>query len=172
MNKKVWNYILGSILILFGIIFLISPAGTFENIVLIGGIVLIVYGVVGIITAITSSNPLASKTVGSSAFSLIFGIILASNTNIAIKIIPVLLGIWLFVTGLSNLVLITKVTKDTKSLVGPITRIILGTFAFAMPIVPVVALGIFLGVVLILSGISTMINQKNDEVVYKVKVKK
>ena len=38
--------------------------------------------------------------------------------------------------------------------------------------IPVVATGVFIGIVLILSGISTITNEKNDEVIYKVKVKK
>lgn len=172
MSKKTWNYVLGALLILFGIIFLISPAGTFETIVLVGGIILIVYAVIGIITAIISKNPYASSTVGTSAFSLIFGIILVANTDTAIKVIPVLLGIWLFVSGLSSLILTTKISKDTKALVGPITRLILGAITLALPIIPVVAVGIFLGIVLILSGISTITNQKSEEIIYKVKVKK
>lgn len=172
MSKKTWTYIFGILLILFGVVFLISPKDTFATIVLIAGIILIVYASVGIITAIASKNPYASYTIGGSILGLIFGIILVNNTDAAVKVVPVVLGIWLFISGLTSLIFTTKVTKDTKSLIGPITRIILGVIAFALPIIPVVGAGIFLGIVLILSGISTITNEKNEEVIYKVKVKK
>lgn len=172
MSKKAWTYIFGALLILFGIVFLVSPQGTFASIVLVAGIILIVYAAIGIISAIVSQNPLASYTIGGSVLGLIFGIILVTNTEAAVKVVPIVLGIWLFISGLSSLIFTTKVTKETKALVGPITRIILGVIAFALPVIPVVGAGIFLGIVLILSGISTITNEKNDEVIYKVKVKK
>ena len=168
MSKKAWTYIFGALLILFGIVFLVSPQGTFASIVLVAGIILIVYAAIGIISAIVSQNPLASYTIGGSVLGLIFGIILVTNTEAAVKVVPIVLGI----SGLSSLIFTTKVTKETKALVGPITRIILGVIAFALPVIPVVGAGIFLGIVLILSGISTITNEKNDEVIYKVKVKK
>lgn len=172
MNKKTWNYILGILLILFGIIFVISPKGTFETIVLAGGIILITYAIVGIIIAIKSTNPYASYSIGSSILALIFGIVLATNTEGAIKLIPILLGIWLFITGLSTLIFTLKITKDKKNLISPITKIVLGLLSFTLPIVPVVATGIFIGIVLILAGTTTIANNKTEEIVYKVKVKK
>ncbi len=172
MSKKVWTYIFGILLILFGAVFIISPKGAFSSIVLAGGIILIVYAIIGIISAIASKNPYASMTIGSSVLALLFGIILVNNTDGAIKVVPVILGIWLFISGLTSLIFTTKVSHDTKALIGPITRIVLGVIAFVLPIIPVVATGVFIGIVLILSGISTITNEKNDEVIYKVKVKK
>lgn len=172
MSKKTWNYIFGSLLILFGVIFIISPQGTFETIVLTAGIILITYSVLRIISVITSKDPLASYSIGSPIISLVFGIIIASNTESAVKFIPMLLGIWLFITGLSTLIFTIKATKDTKSLISPITRTILGLISFALPVIHIVTVGLFIGIILILSGINTITNIKNEEVIYKVKVKK
>lgn len=172
MSKKTWNYIFGAILILFGIIFIISPQGTFETIVLAGGIILIMYAVIGIITAIISKNPYVSYSIGNFIIGLIFGIILITNTEGAVKLIPILLGIWLFITGLSTLIFTLKVTKDLKTLVTPITKTVLGIIAFALPVIPVIATGIFIGIILVLAGVTTIVNNKTEEVVYKVKVKK
>lgn len=172
MSKKNWNYVFGVLLILFGIVFIISPQGTFETIVLTAGIILIVYSILRIIGIIVSKNPLASYSIGSSVISLIFGIIIASNTENAVKVIPMLLGLWLFITGLSTLIFAIKVTKDTKSLISPITRTILGVISFTLPVIHIVTIGLFIGIILILSGINTITNTKNEEVIYKVKVKK
>lgn len=172
MSKKIWTIIFGILLMLFGITFIMSPDKAFGSIVLVIGIILIVYASIGIISAILSKNPYASFTIGSSILSLIFGIILVSNADGTVKIITIILGIWLFISGLSKLVFTTKITKDMKALVGPITRIILGVISFAIPIISTTFVGVFLGVILILSGISTIVNEKNEETIYKVKVKK
>ena len=50
--------------------------------------------------------------------------------------------------------------------------IILGIICFSIPIIPITFVGIVIGIMLILSGISTITNYKTDEVIYKVKVKK
>ena len=170
MSKKIWTIIFGILLMLFGITFIMSPDKAFGSIVI--GIILIDYASIGIISAILSKNPYASFTIGSSILSLIFGIILVSNADGTVKIITIILGIWLFISGLSSLVFTTKITKDMKALVGPITRIILGVISFAIPIISTTFVGVFLGVILILSGISTIVNEKNEETIYKVKVKK
>ncbi len=170
--KKNWTYVFGALLVLFGIIFIVSPQGTFESIVLTAGIILIIYAAIGILNAILSKNPYSTLSVGSSIIGLIFGIILVTHTDGAVKLIPILLGIWLFISGLSTLLFTLKATKDTKALINPITKTVLGLIAFALPVIPVIATGIFLGIILILSGISTIMNAKGDEVVYKVKVKK
>ena len=98
MNKKVSSYIFGALLIVFGLIFILSPESAFETIVLIAGISLIVYGGLKILLALKSDNPYASYTVAGSIFSIIFGIILIGNQNAAIKVIPILLGICLLIS--------------------------------------------------------------------------
>lgn len=171
MEKKK-SYILGGILTIFGIIFLISPQGTFESIVLAAGIILIAYSLLGIISAILSKSPYGAYSVSGSIIALIIGIILSSHTEEAVKLIPVLLGIWLLISGISKLIITTKFTKDIKVIANPITKIIIGIIALALPVIPLVATGIFIGIILIFAGVTTIINAKEDEVVYKVKIKK
>lgn len=113
MNKKVSSYIFGALLIVFGLIFILSPESAFETIVLIAGISLIVYGGLKILLALKSDNPYASYTVAGSIFSIIFGIILIGNQNAAIKVIPILLGIWLLISGITTLLFLLKTNSDT-----------------------------------------------------------
>lgn len=172
MNKKVSSYIFGALLIVFGLIFILSPESAFETIVLIAGISLIVYGGLKILLALKSDNPYASYTVAGSIFSIIFGIVLIGNQNAAIKVIPILLGIWLLISGITTLLFLIKTNSDRKLIIRPVLKIIVGAIAFLLPVIPIIATGIVLGVILILSGITTIMNIKDEEVIYKVKVKK
>lgn len=172
MNKKVSSYIFGALLIVFGLIFILSPESAFETIVLIAGISLIVYGGLKILLALKSDNPYASYTVAGSIFSIIFGIILIGNQDAAIRVIPILLGIWLLISGITTLLFLLKTNSDRKLIIRPVLKIIVGAIAFLLPVIPIIATGIVLGVILILSGITTIMNIKDEEVVYKVKVKK
>lgn len=172
MNKKVSSYIFGALLIVFGLIFILSPESAFETIVLIAGISLIVYGGLKILLALKSDNPYASYTVAGSIFSIIFGIILIGNQDAAIRVIPILLGIWLLISGITTLLFLLKTNSDRKLIIRPVLKIIVGAIAFLLPVIPIIATGIVLGVILILSGVTTIMNIKDEEVVYKVKVKK
>lgn len=171
MNNRKLTYLLGGLLIAFGVIFIMSPKGVFESIVLFAGIAIIVFSVLGILISFFG-NESTSYFIGSSVLGLVFGIILVSNTDSAVKTIPVLLGLWLFISGLSTTILMTKTNSNLIAMTTPITRMILGLICFVTPVVPISIAGIFIGVVLVLSGINTITNVKNEEVVYKVKIKK
>ena len=172
MNKKNLNYILGIMLILFGTVFVVSPKATFETIVLAGGIILIIYAIIKIITLFRSSNSYVSYSIGSTVFSLLFGLVLVFNTEGAVKIIPMLLGIWLLVSGLSSLLFVLKITKNKRNIVISIIKVMLGLISFLLPVIPVIATGIFVGIVLVTIGVTTIISNKEDDNIYKVKVKK
>lgn len=172
MNNKTVTYFLGGILIALGVLFIISPSGVFESIVLIAGIAIIAVSAIGIILSFAGKDALSSYFLGSSIIGLIFGIVLINNTESAIKIIPVLLGIWLFITGISTTAYMSKQGSSLVSMTSPITRMILGLICFIAPVIPISIVGIYIGIVLILSGINTITNVKNEEIVYKVKVKK
>ena len=160
MDKKIWTYVLGALLIGFGVIFIISPTEAFESIV------------VKIISAIKSDNPYASFGMTGSIIGIVFGFILIGNKETAIKVIPVILGMWLLVTGLTTLLFTLKTSNNKSMLTKPVIKIVLGAITLLLPVIPVIATGIVLGIILVLSGVTTITNVKDEEVVYKVKVKK
>lgn len=170
-NNKI-TYLFGSLLIAIGVIFIISPTGVFETIAFAGGTVLIIFSALGLIVSIFGKGTLSQYYIASTIIGLIFGIILINNTDSAIKIIPVLLGIWLFISGLSTTIAMSKSGSKLISMTTPITRIILGLVCLLTPVIPIVITGIFIGIILILSGINTITNAKNEETIYKVKIKK
>lgn len=171
MNKK-GSYILGGFLIIFGILFIFSPANTFETIVLIAGVSIILFNVIRILFALKSDNPYAAYSITGSIVGVIFGFILISSRDTAIKVIPVLLGVWLLVTGISSFLFLFKSHANSGLIVRPVLKIILGAITFALPIIPVIATGIVLGIILVLAGVTSIVNVKDEEVIYKVKVKK
>ena len=171
MNKK-GSYILGVFLIIFGILFIFSPTNTFETIVLIAGVSIILFNVIRILFALKSDNSYAAYSITGSIVGVIFGFILISSRDTAIKVIPVLLGVWLLVTGISSFLFLFKSHANSGLIVRPVLKIILGAITFALPIIPVIATGIVLGIILVLAGVTTIVNVKDEEVIYKVKVKK
>ncbi len=172
MDSKKLTYVLGAVLIALGVIFILSPKGVFESIVLFGGIAIIVFSVLGVLISIFGEGAGSSYFLGSSVLGLVFGIILVSNTSSAVNVIPIFLGIWLFISGVSTTILMSKSGSSLTAMTPPITRMILGLVCFSAPIIPISIVGIFIGMVLVLSGINTIVNVKSEEVVYKVKVKK
>ena len=172
MNKSKVIDVFGVILIILGIIFVVSPKGVFESIVLVAGIIIIAYSLLSLLISFTTKNTYSTYLVFSAVIGLIFGVILVSNTDSAVNFISVLLGIWLFVSGLSTSLAMHKMGTSLSAMTSPITRMVLGLVCFATPVVPLTFVGVFVGVILILSGINTITNAKNEEVVYKVRVKK
>lgn len=169
-NNKITN-LFGIILIIIGLIFIISPKGVFESIVLVVGITVIVYSAFALLVSFLGKDS-TSYLVTSSILGLIFGIILVSNTDGAVKIIPILLGLWLFISGFSTTLLMYKSGTKLSLMTSPITRMLLGLICFLTPVIPITFVGVFIGILLVLSGINTITNSKNEEIVYKVRVKK
>ena len=137
-----------------------------------GGILILIFSTLGILFSILGRDASSSYFLGSSILGLVFGLVLVSNTGSAVDVIPICLGIWLFISGISTFVFMLKSGSSLTSMVTPITRTILGLVCFATPIIPISVAGVFIGVILILSGINTITNVKNEEIIYKVKVKK
>ena len=82
------------------------------------------------------------------------------------------MGLWLFISGLSTTLLMYKSGSRLSLMTSPITRMILGLICFMTPVIPIAFVGIFIGVLLMLSGVNVITNFKNEEIVYKVRVKK
>ncbi len=168
-NNKISN-VLGALLIAIGVIFIISPKGTFESIFLFVGIFIIAISTMFLIFSIVNKESM-NYYLGASIFGLLMGIMLTSNTDFAVKFVPVFFGLWLFISGLTTIIM-NKDVSNLKKLVSPITRIVLGIICFGTPIIPISIFGIFIGIVLVLSGINIITNANNSTTVYKVKVKK
>ena len=172
MKKNNMTDLFGVILIVIGALFVICPKGVFESIVMVAAVVIVLFSILSLLVALSNKKGYSMYLVISSVIGVVFGIILASNTDSAIKIIPVFLGLWLFISGLSTTLAMHKMNNSLTAMASPITRMFLGLICFIAPVVPITFVGVFIGAVLILAGINTIANSKNEEIVYSVKVKK
>lgn len=173
MERKNSSFITGVLFIVFGIMFILSPKSVFESIVYFAGLVVVVHGLLKIYFSVKSTNPYASLYTTGAILSVMFGFILIANRDIAVNVIPVILGGFLLVTSLPTFIFLVKSNSNRKLIIKSLLKVLVGFCALALPILPVTIFGIVLGVVLILSGVTTIMNFKQEEeVIYKVRVKK
>lgn len=173
MEKVKSSYIIGFLFIVFGIMFVLSPNGTFENIVFVFGLLAIIIGGFKILYSLKSDNVFASLNITGALLSIIFGIVLIVNREIAVKVIPIFIGGYLFVSSLPTLIFLIK-NNSNKALVSKaLLKTLIGALMLVLPALQVAFFGIVLGAFLILSGVTMIMNAKEDEeVIYKVRVKK
>lgn len=169
-NNKILSWVCGIILIILGLLFIVSPKGMFESIVLITGVVIIGLSVISIIFSL--DNKTSSYFLGTSILGLILGIVLLYNRDSAIKMIPILLGIYLLITGITKIVMLSKTNAKYNIIFPSVIRVVLGSICLFTPIIPIVITGIIIGVLLTIAGINILTNIKTDDIVYKIKVKK
>ena len=178
MSKKIWNIILGILLILGGAILLVYPEQSFSKLVSFIGIVLLISGVIKIIYAFVNRDLifLPGDVFMSGFLNTLFGFVLLLNPDTTTTIIPIFIGLWLISTSISSLVLLLNIkSKDYFSqtmLVRDILKLVIGLLVITTPIITVLFTGLFLGLFLIVIGICTIFNTKYEEKIYKVKVKK
>ena len=172
MKNNSINILLGIIFILFGVIFVFAPESIFETIVMVAGIIIILFGVFRIISSSKTDDSLKSYMITTSVISIIFGIILIVYRGATIKLIASLIGIWFLISGISSLLLMLKSNIKDKRIAKPIIKSSIGLVSLLVPIIPIAAAGITIGIILIFAGVSILTKKKEDEVVYKVKVKK
>lgn len=178
MSKKIWNFIIGLLLIVCGAVLLVNPEQSFSKLVFFIGIVLLITGVIKIIYAFVNRDYvyLSGNVFMSGFLNALFGFVLIFNPDTTTKIISIFIGLWLLSTSLSSLVLLFNVrSRDYFSqtmLMTSVIKLIIGLLVLVTPIISVLFTGIFLGVFLIIIGVCTIFNYKNEEKVYKVKVKK
>lgn len=93
------------VLFFVGLFLLIEPETTLHAISYIVGIILIVWGIIPVIGYLSNKENQGyldfSFVLG--IFSLIIGIIIVINPNIIGSIIPLLLGIWMLINGITKL---------------------------------------------------------------------
>ena len=175
LSKKFWTYLIGILLIIGGSYLLFNPKQTFSTLVYYMGLAILIYGLVRLISSIINKATLTPGSGLSTAIiNTIFGIILMKNSEATLKIIPIFISIWLIISASTELAILFKyknVHLDASLIVSNLGKLILGLCVFTMPIIPVIFTGWILGVILIIIGIYTVVNYKEKDSVYKVKIK-
>lgn len=172
MKDNSVNVLLGIIFMIFGLIFIFAPNEVFGSIILVAGSIIIFFAIIKIINLLKMKDSIVSYSVTSSIVSLIFGIILVVYRDATVRLLVELIGIWFLISGISSLILVFKTGLSGKYILKPISKIVIGFISFVLPVISVSITGIIIGVILIFAGISIFTTKKEDEVIYKVKVKK
>lgn len=121
------SVIFSIVLFLVGLFLLLKPETTLHAISYFIGLVLIIWGVIPIISFF--SNKETQKYLEFSficgVFSLIFGIIVMINPNIIGSIIPLLIGIWMMINGVTKLYYSLTLNKENDATVSIILSIVI-----------------------------------------------
>lgn len=166
------NIFLGIVLILFGVLFIIAPKSVFESIVFISGIIIIIISISKILISEKEKNEFSSYNLVTGIFGIIIGIILIIFKEKTVLTVAELIGVFMLISGISSLLFMLRSNMTGTVLVKPIIKIVIGLVAFTMPFIPTMWAGIIIGILLVLTGATIITTKKEEEIVYKVKVKK
>ena len=159
---KVLTVILGVILAIFGIACIFSPGETFLATGYCLAILLLVYGIIGIINVIRKfSSPI---TLFASIPAVIIGAIALFRPGSAGAfdlLLLYLFAAWLVVQGIVDIIVSVKTRFINRGwvwgLIFGIIAILFGAYSFAHPQVSAIAIGILVGLYLIEAGISMIV---------------
>jgi len=175
MSKRVWNLIIGFGLIILGIFLIIKPDQTFENLIMYIGIALLIVGVLKIVSSIINKQKmlLPGSVIFNGVLNILLGIILITTSSITIKLISIFIGIWLIMSSLSKLLFLYNFKEDIVkyNMFLQILKLIIGIIVLTTPVITSIFSGLVIGIILIVIGIWTIINEKEEEKIYKVRVK-
>lgn len=159
---KVLSVILGVLVIIAGVICLFSPGETFLAAGLIVAIMLLVYGIVGIINVITKRS--LAITLFASIPAVIIGIIALTRpgSTLALDIVlAYMFAAWFVVMGIVNIITSIQTKSYAKgwvfSLIFGIIAVIVGIYSFIHPQISALAIGILIGIYLIEAGIDIIV---------------
>ncbi len=175
MSKRVWNLIIGLGLITLGIFLIIKPDQTFENLIMYIGITLLIVGVLKIVSSIINKQKmlLPGSVIFNGVLNILLGIILITTSSITIKLISIFIGIWLIMSSFSKLLFLYNFKEDIVkyNMFLQILKLIIGIIVLTTPVITSIFSGLVIGIILIVIGIWTIINEKEEEKIYKVRVK-
>ena len=133
------SMIFSIILFFIGLFLVIKASTTLHAISYIIGVMLILWGVLQLITSMTSKEKESNYLSGMfilGVFSLIIGIVVIINPEIIGSIIPFVIGIWMVINGVTKLyyaISISKIQKSTPAIVISLIILACGIFLIANP---------------------------------------
>lgn len=132
VKKMSITSIIFSLLFIFtGIFLLLKPETAINIVCYVLGVILVLWGVVSIIQFFSDKNSTnyLSLSFIFGAFVFIFGIIILIKPSIIASIVPLLLGVWMVINGVTKLsysLSIYKINKNIFSIIGSILIILFG----------------------------------------------
>lgn len=173
MKSKIWNYFIGAVLIVLGLLWFIKPKAMFASIIYYLGLSILIVGIIKIIASLINKDYFNfDNNIFSGIINTILGIILMVNSNWTIKVIPLFIGIWLITNASISLLFLFKGNNNTnqKIIFNYVIKLVLGIIILATDITSVLS-GAIIGTILIIIGISKIVINLKEQNIYKVRVK-
>lgn len=145
--------------IVFGVLAIMMPWVAGESILLLVGILVIAAGLMRMVWAFRAGSfgrGVLAFLIG--ALTLVAGVIVISHPLLTSGVLSIMLAVYFFVDGLSELFAAFSLTEGRGWLLfDAIVTILLGVLMFAgFPIAGTVAIGVFLGIKLLFVGITML----------------
>lgn len=169
------SLIFSIILFLLGLLLLLKPEVTLHAISYTIGTILIVWGIIPVISFFTNKEKETylefNFVIG--VFALIFGLIVMLNPNMIGSIIPLLLGIWMIINGITKLsyALSIKDSNSTVSTIIPLLILVCGIILIFNPFGAAVAITKLVGIFLLIYSILDIIECFSIKKAVKLSVK-
>lgn len=145
--------VLGLVSIVAGVLALVYPGITLLAMGIIFGIYLLIAGVFQLVEAIVGDPASRGLSAIIGIVALIAGLVCLRRPDDSLLALVVVLGIYLVVTGIAQLVrAFARVERRGWAVLGAIVDLILGILILSVPDVSVVTLAVFFGLSLIFRG--------------------
>ncbi len=174
MSKKIWTILIGIGLIVLGTFLVIDPNQTTQNLIYYLGVAFLVIGILKIISGLVNKENKAYLTtsISNGVLNILLGVILMTTTTLTIKVISIFIGIWLIISSSMQLLFSFNLGSIMKhNMYVQIIKLLIGVIVLTTPVVTIIFSGLVIGIILIILGVYTLINMKEEEEIYKVKVK-
>lgn len=163
VKKMSITSVIFSLLFIFtGIFLLLKPETAINIVCYVLGVILVLWGVVSIIQFFSDKNSTSYLSLSFifGAFVFIFGIIILIKPTIIASIVPLLLGVWMVINGVTKLsysLSIYKTSKNILSIVGSILIVVFGVTLIFNPFEGAKGLTQIIGIALIVYSILDLI---------------
>ena len=174
-KMSITSIVFSLLFIVTGVFLLLKPETAINIVCYVLGVILVLWGVVSIIQFFSdknSTNYLSLNFIFGS-FVFIFGIIILIKPSIIASIVPLLLGVWMVINGVTKLsysLSVYKVSKNIFSIIGALLIVIFGVTLIFNPFEGAKALTQIIGIALIVyslldlaESISISISLKSKE---------
>jgi uncharacterized membrane protein HdeD (DUF308 family) len=154
MAKEWWLFaLLGVISLVAGILAIVYPDVTLLAIGIIFGVYLLMAGVVELVNAVVGDSASRALSAIVGIVALIAGLICLRRPGTSLLAIVVVLGIYLIVTGVAQLVLAFGIPEHRGwALLRALTDLVIGIVILSWPDVSLVTLAVLFGISLIFRG--------------------
>lgn len=162
---RILTIVSGILMVLTGVFCFMNPGQTFLSLAFIVGLIMVINGLIHAL-AYFIGRGLHNKgdnngwILTDALITLLLGILILCNQLVADTAIPMVFGIWMFVSGILRIEAATHINKEKKlsnfrgTVVTGVLTVLVGIFGFINPLVAWMTTAILVGLFLVMQGIN------------------